>query len=716
MKLHRGQHEFEELGLPRYTTADRLAYTPPQKGYKVFDTDLDQEFVWDGITWQSESLRGVPVADNTTLTALTARDYEKRKVLADGKEYVFELGAVSGTLADDAATGFWQEQIVALSSTLVDSSASVFTQSLTTSTNSGNVLLFTNIDVTNTATLVVPVGQTLNGVVDGTFLFSNYAVGTQFRADEVVGGWVVSVVGASNEIDRVLYSVRGISVTDMNSQTSGGITVIELDDVRQSRTTDSGIFPFTEVDNYSIRSGNVLTIPSGHSGLYELSLVLNHEDDDFIDGEAVQSTTNSNKAGLRINGTDIEWFSVDDATGLPDLWDRSGAFLRNFNEGDTIEVVINSDGAGGAEEFIIFLMIKEVNVSNTVLAGMVTPEDAEELIVSGNIGDGDTLTLPADLSAYEYVRFETDNATGFGFPHSLSERASANSLADNRVVLDANGATAQCWFDFDGTGTIATLTLTGYTGNADFRVIGIKAQKTVIMPDALEVEDLSFGTVYISSGGIGQTIAPLNALSSESSGITQTGAGFTIDKTGKYFLTPHASLVSVQQDIELKVNGVTKYTFTDGSVSSDTRGMTVNIQSGDLITLETTPAADWAVGSDITTDPNATRVGVIPVAGKTVINTTDTPVDDQSSSGYFDIGNMRMQWGVAGGTGASRVETFTVPFGGSPVVTMTADQAGVAIPNLDFAPTTNNFTFTVRDLSGTVIDSSVQWQAIGLKP
>jgi len=60
---------------------------------------------------KAEGLRGAPVADNAALTALEARDYELRKVQADGKEYIFELGAVAGTLADDLATGFWQEQV-----------------------------------------------------------------------------------------------------------------------------------------------------------------------------------------------------------------------------------------------------------------------------------------------------------------------------------------------------------------------------------------------------------------------------------------------------------------------------------------------------------------------------------------------------------------------------------------------------------------------------
>jgi hypothetical protein len=48
----RGELEIEVgLGLPRTTTTNRLAYTPPNAGYAVFDTDLGQIATWDGTVW-----------------------------------------------------------------------------------------------------------------------------------------------------------------------------------------------------------------------------------------------------------------------------------------------------------------------------------------------------------------------------------------------------------------------------------------------------------------------------------------------------------------------------------------------------------------------------------------------------------------------------------------------------------------------------------------
>jgi hypothetical protein len=83
-------------------------------GATVYAKDEDKRYDYNG-TLLSEatasSLRGEPVANNAALTALVAKDYEQRKVVSDGKEYVFTLGAVLGTLPDDGATGYWKEVV-----------------------------------------------------------------------------------------------------------------------------------------------------------------------------------------------------------------------------------------------------------------------------------------------------------------------------------------------------------------------------------------------------------------------------------------------------------------------------------------------------------------------------------------------------------------------------------------------------------------------------
>jgi hypothetical protein len=80
----------------------------------------------------------------------------------------------------------------------VDASASPITITLPAATGSGNIRFYTLRDSTNAATLAVQTGEQLNGVLDGTFAFSDSDVGTQFIAtDRAAGRWDVAAVGGS---------------------------------------------------------------------------------------------------------------------------------------------------------------------------------------------------------------------------------------------------------------------------------------------------------------------------------------------------------------------------------------------------------------------------------------------------------------------------------------------------------------------------------------
>ena len=54
--IRKGEFEVEKgFGLPRHTTSTRLAYTPHDIGYEVYDTDLKKKFVWNGNSWDGVS-------------------------------------------------------------------------------------------------------------------------------------------------------------------------------------------------------------------------------------------------------------------------------------------------------------------------------------------------------------------------------------------------------------------------------------------------------------------------------------------------------------------------------------------------------------------------------------------------------------------------------------------------------------------------------------
>jgi hypothetical protein len=148
------------------------------------------------------------------------------------------------------------------------------------------------------------------------------------------------------------------------------------------------------------------------------------------------------------------------------------------------------------------------------------------------------------------------------------------------------------------------------------------------------------------------------------------------------------------------LNGVPKTTTVNGKALSTN----ITLAIGDIITLNGDSSS--YIGGDGT-------LHQLP---------TSTSMNDKSTNGYFDIGNMRVQWGRVV-TGASGSETVTLPIAFanntySTTVTMLATQAMVV--GMIYSQTTTNFT--VRKVfynTGGVFGSAGEWFnwiAIGLKP
>jgi len=98
-------------------------------------------------------------------------------------------------------------------------------------------------------------------------------------------------------------------------------------------------------------------------------------------------------------------------------------------------------------------------------------------------------------------------------------------------------------------------------------------------------------------------------------------------------------------------------------------------------------------------------------------------VNDQTSSGYFDIGDMRIQWGIdTQPTSEERIITLAAAFANTSYsVVLTTDNGTSA---LAFAPrvgtvgskTTTNFRARIALLNGNPSTMNFSWQAIGRKP
>jgi hypothetical protein len=97
-------------------------------------------------------------------------------------------------------------------------------------------------------------------------------------------------------------------------------------------------------------------------------------------------------------------------------------------------------------------------------------------------------------------------------------------------------------------------------------------------------------------------------------------------------------------------------------------------------------------------------------------------INDQATDGYVDIGNMRIQWGIAGSASGLRTVTLPAPFRDTGyTVTANTDSAAGDPPLLNRLVMLGGKTtgsFKGRAVKGDNTDSNFafQWQAIGLKP
>lgn len=129
-------------------------------------------------------------------------------------------------------------------------------------------------------------------------------------------------------------------------------------------------------------------------------------------------------------------------------------------------------------------------------------------------------------------------------------------------------------------------------------------------------------------------------------------------------------------------------------------------------------------GGDTASNGRMAFIVVAQKASKTVIRPEDVTVNDQSSSGYFDIGTMRMQWGRFGTSNTDSVETVTLPVpfqdnNYSVVLQPTNNSSEANIAQMFVVPlsamTATSFGVD-RDNQVDSFTTTLMWQATGVKP
>lgn len=381
---------------------------------------------------------------------------------------------------DDAAAGqyLWQPQTSDFVATIIDSSGGAVTETLSAANGSGVVRFFANEDVlTNPATLAVQPGESLNGVVDGTFSFDSYDDGTQFRAtDTGVGQWYVEIDGAATKDELISFYANMLVTTDLPAAfDTGGI--MDFSDASIIKNDPEGFWSAAAPTRFTFpKAGNFL----------------------------VKFTANYNDSGndldtliLRLNGaTTLQAYPLFEDTG----GNRANVHLEyvgDFAAGDYVEI-LDPDLANIAVLMTgITVRIDQRPSESVVLAGSLPLEDTRDLLGSGAaVVNGGTVTI-SSLWGSLFPTYETVEIQVVGVAGTDTYRQSlvleTQNWADNTAgVFISDAVNLITVFDMDATAATLTLNLGGPSITAaDVYVYGNKAQKTVIRANEAPVQNVS---------------------------------------------------------------------------------------------------------------------------------------------------------------------------------------------------------------------------------
>jgi hypothetical protein len=350
-------------------------------------------------------------------------------------------GGGAWTLVEDSA-GFTAS---AASAILFDSALATDAKNLPSATGSGAVLFYANKSVqANPATLAPFAGQRINDLaVNAVFTVSNYSDGTQFIATDVAPGkWVVAVAGDPVSEALARYSVCGVadSINLVN-----GANILPIGSLVSGDLESSGQLLANEHDPLSWRIGNEITVSK--SGRYRVDLNVVHTADPIV-GPNAQASSGTSVAGIRINGTSIEWIGKDDSAGLADQ--MSGFIYRQFAAGDEIVVVVNATSAQTAEDFYVSFSMEESPSTETVPAGNVpvtslhhgalsndvnfTPTVGAAIVFASQVGTLKGVTLNAAAGTITIAQPGDYEVDGFAY--------AKNSNGSNAIGVYVNGAIA----------------------------------------------------------------------------------------------------------------------------------------------------------------------------------------------------------------------------------------------------------------------------------
>jgi hypothetical protein len=235
------------------------------------------------------------------------------------------------------------------------------------------------------------------------------------------------------------------------------------------------------------------------------------------------------------------------------------------------------------------------------------------------------------------------------------------------------------------------------------------------------------GTEYVIIG-----LSDIEATSSNERIIEQTAHGFSLGDIVRIDSVTD-SYVLAQSDTDVNSEAAGMVTFitdvdhftltTDGYFDLTGSGASaLPLDIGCVYFLSTTVAGGVQLTSPSfvgqITKPiflsETANTGYIRIMRGVEILPAPTIVDDESDSGYLDIGDARIQWGRTSSTlDTGETIAFNVPFGVVPVVTTTLEHLGSEGGGIS-SITVNDFIYNRDDAVAN--PAFIHWHAVGKKP
>jgi len=382
-------------------------------------------------------------------------------------------------------------------------------------------------------------------------------------------------------------------------------------------------------------------------------------------------------------------------------------------------------GAGSTSD-LSYVVMRRTSTATFANGATFTYQESESL---GSGWDFDINTgLITAVGDKQWARFEF---TGGRAANSATDLRTGIYIDGVRVARTGTGDTASggegnmnmSWEGAIADGTVIEARKDGSSASnsiEDFALIARELPTTEsVLAGMVPVEDLHvFSTSRRTISSLYMNASPLNFDGDpQIAGQDRTydphglfsGNVVTIQQDGLYEIFASASNQDYAAILSIQVDGA--YIVDIQSNSGSTSGLHTAMSGKTFIELVAGQTVNLA-GNGFSTG-NGVTFSVRQIASKSVINTNDTPVNDQAPSGYYDIGNMRVQWGSSAQNAGA--VTFPQPFASTPTVTASSRNTDVYIGIGSL--TTTGFTPGVHNFNGSVSNATeFMWQAIGLKP